>query len=140
MNNNERTESSSGTNLTYLIGFLLSLALTLGSYLLVKKHVDSHHLVFSDSLLLAMILVLAVTQLIVQLVFFLHLDRESKPWWNNTAFAFAVMVVAILVFGSMWIMANLDYHHGSSKTHDGHELKNPNELNQYIIQDEGISE
>jgi cytochrome o ubiquinol oxidase operon protein cyoD len=132
-------ESSSGTSLSYLLGFILSLALTLGSYFLVKKHVNSHHLVFSDNFLLVMILLLAGTQLVVQLVFFLHLDRESKPWWNNTALAFAFMVVAILVFGSMWIMANLDYHHGGAKTHDGHSLSNPQQVNQYIIHDEGIS-
>jgi cytochrome o ubiquinol oxidase operon protein cyoD len=91
--------------------------------------------------MLAALSVLAIIQLFVQLTFFLHLDRESKPWWNNTAFAFAVIVVVILVGGSIWIMANLNYHHGAHDvTHTGHVLTSPQQTTQYIIQDEGIHE
>jgi cytochrome o ubiquinol oxidase operon protein cyoD len=131
--------SSHGTLLTYFSGFLLSLALTLTAFLMVKKHIDSHHLTFSDNFMLIVLSILAITQLMVQLVFFLHLDRESKPWWNMTVLVFALGTVFILVAGSIWIMDNLEYHHGSHDvTHDGHALTSPDQTNQYIIQDEGV--
>jgi cytochrome o ubiquinol oxidase operon protein cyoD len=123
----------------YVVGFGLSLALTLVSYFLVRKHVNAHHLIFTDSFILVAISLLAITQLFVQLVFFLHLDSESKPWWNNTALAFAVTVVITIVFGSIWIMANLSYHHGAhSYTHSGHPLTTPGQTTKYIIQDENF--
>jgi cytochrome o ubiquinol oxidase operon protein cyoD len=128
-----------GSYLTYISGFLLSLTLTLVAFGLVKRHLDNNHLTPSDGFMLVALAVLAVIQLFVQLTFFLHLDRESKPWWNSTVLAFAVTVVVILVGGSIWIMANLDYHHGPQNlTHDGHALHGASQTNQYIIQDEGV--
>lgn len=132
-------ENSFGTKKTYLTGFLLSLALTLIAYIAVTRHVDSHHTIFTDEFLMIWVGTLAICQLVVQLVFFLHLGRESKPRWNLTVLAFAAMVVLILVGGSLWIMWNLDAHHeGYGTTHDGHQLESPQQTNQYIIRDEGI--
>lgn len=137
--NGKNNGASRGTVITYTAGFILSLGLTMAAYLLVHRHVQSHHLIFSDGFLLTAISLLAVTQLFVQLMFFLHLDRESKPWWNNTALAFAAIVVFIIVLGSIWIMNNLGYHHGPRNiTHDGHTLTTPQQTDKYIIQDEGI--
>lgn len=135
----ESQNAASGTALTYISGYILSLALTSISFLLVHRHLANHHLSPTDGFMLVALSVLALTQLFVQLTFFLHLDRESKPWWNNTALAFAAMVVFILVGGSIWIMTNLDYHHaGHNVTHTGHILTTPQQTTQYIIQDEGI--
>jgi cytochrome o ubiquinol oxidase operon protein cyoD len=140
MNEQANSKSvSTGSYLSYIIGFVLSLALTLTAFALVKHHLDTHHLSPSDNYMLAALAGLAITQLFVQLIFFLHLDRESKPWWNNTALAFAAIVVVILVGGSIWIMANLNYHHGPHNvTHTGHTLATPQQTTQYIIQDEGV--
>jgi cytochrome o ubiquinol oxidase operon protein cyoD len=128
-----------GTYLTYICGYLLSMTLTLIAFALVRRHVNSHHLSPGDDFMLAALALLALTQLFVQLTFFLHLDRESKPWWNNTVLAFAVVVVFILVGGSIWIMTNLSYHHGPQNvTHTGHVLHGADQTNRYIIQDEGV--
>jgi cytochrome o ubiquinol oxidase operon protein cyoD len=125
-------EAGNWTVKAYITGFILSLSLTLTAWLLVHRHVSSHHLFLSDKVLIITILCLAIAQLIAQLVFFLHLGRESKPRWNLTVLSFALIVVLILVLGSLWIMYNLDYHHPS------HSLT-PTELNHSIIKDEGIS-
>ncbi|MBX4190591.1 cytochrome o ubiquinol oxidase subunit IV [Candidatus Saccharibacteria bacterium] len=139
MNQANNHSNNSGSYLSYISGFLLSLTLTLIAFALTRRHLNSHHLSPSDSFMLGALAVLALIQLFVQLTFFLHLDRESKPWWNNTVFAFAAIVVIILVGGSIWIMANLDYHHGAqNKTHSGDVLHGSKQTNQYIIQDEGI--
>lgn len=88
----------------YVSGFVMSLLLTLLAYLLVVKD-------FVDGwLVIPAIVVLAVIQFVVQLVFFLHLGRETKPRWNMMAFLFMLLVVFIVVTGSLWIMANLDYN------------------------------
>lgn len=137
------TEAGKGTTKTYITGFVLSLGLTLVAYLLVSRHVNSHHLIYTDKSLNIGVAALALIQLVVQLVFFLHLGRESKPRWNLTVLSFAAIVVLILVFGSVWIMNNLNYHHvhnGYGVTHDGHNLNSPAQSNQYIIQDEGIQQ
>ena len=132
-------ESSYGTFKMYLSGYVLSLGLTGTAFWLVHKHLQSNHAAPSDNAILASLAALAVTQLFVQLIFFLHLDRESKPRWNNVVLAFAATVVVILVGGSIWIMTNLTYHHeGFGKTHDGHTLNTPTQTNQYIIKDEGL--
>ena len=121
MKKNTHQEMGHGTFLSYSIGFLISLELTLGAYLLVINQA------FSSRRLILTIMGLAVAQLLVQLIFFLHLGRESKPRWNLVVFSFAATVVLILVIGSLWIMNHLNYH---SMT--------PQQTNTYIIKDEGI--
>ena len=91
-----------GTLSSYAVGFVMSLALTLGSYLLV-----SHRAVLGTTLI-AFIIGLAIVQLVVQLVFFLHFGRESQSRWNLAMLLFAILIVCILVGGSLWIMANLN--------------------------------
>jgi len=112
-----------GTVTAYTVGFLLSLILTVEAYVLVAYNV------LNGPFLIAAIATTAVIQLIVQLVFFLHLGSESKPHWNLLAFLFMLMVLLTLVFGSLWIMNNLSYHEMSPKQTDS-----------YLIQDEGIRE
>lgn len=118
---NSGQEAVFGTFKSYLTGFLLSMILTLAAYLLVINQV------ISGWVLVATIIVLGVVQLVVQLLFFLHLSQESKPRWNLLVLAFAVLVVLIVVVGSLWIMSNLNYHQMS-----------PQELNSTILHDEGI--
>ena len=95
---------SHGTVRYYIIGFILSIVLTVIPYVLVTQHIlDSDLTIFS-------IIVAGILQLVVQLVFFLHLGSESKPRWNLMAFIFTIVIVGILVVGSLWIMHNLDYN------------------------------
>lgn len=114
----------------YFAGYIFSLALTLAAFALVWWQADSDRQVFSDGFLLAWVAALAMVQLLTQLVFFLHLGRESKPRWNLAVLLFAATIVIILVFGSLWIMQNLNYH-----DRGGYE---PRQLESEIIQDEGF--
>lgn len=114
---------------SYILGFILSLAATLLAYILVSQHVAGHHLFLTHRFLVGSILILAVAQLIVQLVFFLHLGRERKPRWNLWALLFAVLVVVILIIGSLWIMAHMDYNMRPNR---------PDDTNSAIIKDEGF--
>lgn len=87
----------------YVIGYILSLGLTLTAYLLVTQHQLRYKLI------VGLIAVLALTQFIVQMLCFLHLGNETKPRWKLVVFGFMLGVVLILVGGSLWIMSNLNY-------------------------------
>ncbi len=86
----------------YVIGFVSSLILTISAYLITVNHAGNKWLLF---IILA---VLALTQFIVQLFFFLHVGREFPPRFKLMLTAFMILVVLILVGGSLWIMFNLN--------------------------------
>lgn len=106
---------------SYTLGFLIALVLTNAAFIIVQNDI------ISGLALVAALALLAITQLWVQLHFFLHLGKESKPRWNIMMFLFAVIVVVILVFGSLWIMNNLGYHGMPATSSDAE-----------IMQEEGI--
>lgn len=91
-----------GSYKVYSIGFILSLLLTFGSYFLVSEKMAGE-----GGLLISLVL-LAVVQAVVQLLFFLHLATEPKPNWNLIVFLFMALVLVIIVIGSLWIMYHLD--------------------------------
>jgi cytochrome o ubiquinol oxidase operon protein cyoD len=97
------TGTDYGSLKSYLIGFVLSLFLTFCSYFTVVSGV------LSKWVLIGLISFFAICQAAVQLVLFLHLSSESKPRWNLMVFLFMALIVGIIVFGSLWIMYNLDY-------------------------------
>jgi cytochrome o ubiquinol oxidase operon protein cyoD len=114
-----------GTITSYIIGFILSLVLTFAAFIPVFLHQTSHHLSFSHELLLPLIIGLAFIQLVVQLVFFLHLGRESKPYFNLIFLFVTAGMIFIVVVGSLWIMTHLNYN------------MSPEKMNTYLMKDEG---
>lgn len=86
---------------SYVIGFILSIILTLAAYILVEREI-----LYGWPLNLA-IIILGIGQTWVQLRLFLHLGEESWPKWNLLAFLFMALVVLIIVGGSLWIMSHL---------------------------------
>lgn len=89
----------------YLIGFVLSVILMLVIYWLV-----GHHVLPTQSLYTA-IAVFAVVQLIVQVLFFLRLNaRTDSSRWDLISFLFTILIIAIVVVGTLWIMYNLNYY------------------------------
>lgn len=94
----------------YVIGFVISLMLTLMAYLLVTQYLSSDSSPISRDLLIIALAVLAMTQFVAQLVLFLHLGTETRPRWRLMVFWFMIVTVLILVVGSLWIMQNLNYY------------------------------
>lgn len=95
------TGAAYGAYRTYITGFVLSIIITVIAFCLVGFKV------FPPVWLYVSVAILALIQLYVQLVFFLHLSTDSKARWNMISFIFAVIVVLILVIGTLWIMFNL---------------------------------
>lgn len=98
----------------YILGFALSVVLTLAAFILAMKH-----LLTGDNFILT-ILGLAVIQLWVQLIFFMHLDNEKGSRWNLAIFLSTISLIIIIVAGSIWIMNHLNYN------------MTPDQINQYI--------
>jgi cytochrome o ubiquinol oxidase operon protein cyoD len=88
----------------YIVGYVLSVLLTVCAYLVVTRHL------FTTGVMFGIIASLAVLQFMVQLLCFLHLGAENKPRWKQLVFWCMIMVVIVVVGGSIWIMANLDYN------------------------------
>ncbi len=88
----------------YSVGLLLSIVLTVIPFGLVMFDL------LSGTPAVLVILVCAVAQVLVQLVFFLHMNTSSEQLWNTTSAIFVVVLVAILIVGSIWIMAHLNHN------------------------------
>lgn len=88
-----------GSRKSYIIGFLLAIALTIVPFGLVMTHAS-----VGTPLLIA---VFALAQIMVHIVYFLHVDRSAQQRWNLTALLFTAIVVCIILGGSLWIMHNL---------------------------------
>ena len=97
-------EEAASSLQSYLLGLGLAIVLTLASFGAAVTHV-----VWAPGLAV-LLAVLAIAQMGVHLVFFLHVS--SSPDSANTilALAFGVFVVGLVVFGSIIIMANLNTH------------------------------
>ena len=101
---NASSGASHGSVKTYMTGFILSIILTVLPFWMVMTGAAS------PAVILGTILAMAVVQVLVHLVCFLHMNTKSDEGWNMTAFVFTVLIIAILVVGSIWIMWNLNYN------------------------------
>ena len=91
----------------YTLGFVLSVVLTLIAFNLNQLYVFTEHVFPTHEMFVPLLVSLAVLQLLVQLILFLHIGSESKPRWNLAALVLALIIVTILVGGTLWIMNNL---------------------------------
>lgn len=64
----------------------------------------------SKNILIMVLAICALIQIVVHLIYFLHLNISSEHQWNLIAFIFAAMIITILVAGSFWIMLYLNYN------------------------------
>ena len=88
--------------LVYTIGFLLAIVLTATSFWVANTSV-----LWAPGIPLGLA-VLAIAQMGIHLVFFLHITTGPDNTNNVLALAFGVLIVALVIAGSLWIMANLN--------------------------------
>lgn len=107
--------------ISYVVGFVLSVITTLIAYFFVVNEL------WPKDVLVYIVLGIAVVQLIVQMVFFLHIGRGSR--WKGLTFVFTIVIVLILVVGSVWVMDNLNYNMMEMS---------PDEMKQYMSENQGL--
>lgn len=105
---------------SYVVGFALSLVFTFIPYYIVVNQI------VTGTALLVTILGFAVIQMIIQIVFFLHLGRGPKPLYNVVFFVSTVGIILVVVGGSVVIISNL------------HKNKTPPNQIKSLIDGEGI--
>jgi cytochrome o ubiquinol oxidase subunit IV len=89
---------------TYLIGLGLATLLTIVSFFVARTT-----LVWQPSIPVALA-VLAIAQMGVHLVFFLHVTTGPDNVNNVMALAFGVLIVLLVITGSLWIMAHMNHN------------------------------
>lgn len=87
----------------YMTGFVLSVILTVIPFWLVLGDVLE-----STGLTIFFIIAFGVAQMIVHMMYFLHMNAKSEGGWLLLSFAFTVMLVVIAIVGSLWIMYHLN--------------------------------
>ena len=96
--------ASHGSAKSYMIGFILSVILTVIPFWMVMEGTASHQTI------LITVVAMAVIQIFVHLVYFLHMNTSSEERWNLIDLAFTALIIAIVVVGSLWIMYNLNIY------------------------------
>ena len=91
-----------GSFKTYMIGFLLSVVLTAIPFWLVMTGALPAQ---TTGLIIT---AFAVVQILVHMVFFLHMNHQSEGGWNMLALIFTIVVGVIAVAGSVWVMYHLN--------------------------------
>jgi cytochrome o ubiquinol oxidase subunit IV len=86
----------------YVIGVVIAALLTLASFYVVRTD-----LIWAPAIPIALV-VLAVAQIGIHLVFFLHLTTAPDNTNNVLALAFGVLIVTLILGGSLWIMDHLN--------------------------------
>lgn len=92
-----------GSFKSYMIGFVLSVILTIIPFYIVMGDALDNRL-----LAIAIIFVLGAVQMIVHIVYFLHINSRVEEGWLAMALTFTVLLVVIVLSGSIWVMFNLE--------------------------------
>lgn len=95
-------EHAHGSMRDYLIGFGLSVVLTAIPFWLVMSGV------FAPQLTGGIIMAFAVAQIVVHMIFFLHMNTRSEGGWTILALIFTLILVVIALTGSLWVMYHLN--------------------------------
>ncbi|PID54908.1 MAG: cytochrome o ubiquinol oxidase subunit IV [Gammaproteobacteria bacterium] len=104
MTHSTHHEESHGSMKQYVIGLILSIVLTAIPFAVVMSGA------MSTSLTYIIVLVCAVAQVLVQMIFFLHLDTSDKQYWNLMSGLYTVFILGFIVIGSIWIFEHLHYN------------------------------
>ena len=98
----------------YLIGFVLSVILTaIPFWLVMSGAIDNKQATA------VIIMVFAAVQIVVHMVFFLHMNTASEGGWSMLALIFTLILVGIVLTGSLWVM----YHLNANMMPGLHEMR-----------------
>lgn len=92
-----------GSYRSYITGFVLSVILTAIPFAIVMKGG------LGAPLLTALVVLgFAVVQILVHMVYFLHMSAKAEAGWTLLSTIFTVIVVVIMLSGSIWVMYHMN--------------------------------
>jgi len=92
-----------GSLRSYLTGFGLSVVLTAVPFWLVMTNALGN-----TNLTVLAVMAFAVVQIVVHMVYFLHMNARSEGGWTMMALIFTLIIVVIALSGSLWVMYHLN--------------------------------
>jgi cytochrome o ubiquinol oxidase operon protein cyoD len=92
-----------GTFRSYMTGFILSVILTAIPFWLVMAGVFD-----SKALTAVLVMLIGAVQIVVHMIYFLHMNPKSEGGWTLMALIFTLVLVAIALAGSLWVMHHLN--------------------------------
>lgn len=92
-----------GTMRDYVIGFLLSVILTAIPFWLVMTDA-----IADKATTAIVIMAFAIVQIVVHMIYFLHMNTKSNNGWTVMALIFTIIIVVIALSGSLWVMHHLN--------------------------------
>ena len=101
----------------YLTGFVLAAILTIIPFWLVMSGGFE-----KSSTTAIVVLAFATVQIVVHVIYFLHMDTKSQGGWNMLALIFTLVLVVITLSGSIWIMYHLNHNMMPSMMSDPRNL------------------
>ena len=97
----------------YMTGFVLAIILTaIPFYLVMGKVFDK------SSTTAIVILAFAAVQIVVHMIYFLHMNTKSEGGWTLLALIFTLVLVVITLSGSLWVMYHLNHNMMPTTMHD----------------------
>ncbi|WP_128254958.1 cytochrome o ubiquinol oxidase subunit IV [Falsirhodobacter deserti] len=96
-------DHSHGSFKSYMTGFILSVILTVIPFWLVMEEVLEN-----PTATILIVTGFAVAQIIVHVIYFLHVTPSAEEGWTLTSTVFTLVVVFIMVAGSVWVMFNMN--------------------------------
>ncbi|MDD0837439.1 cytochrome o ubiquinol oxidase subunit IV [Curvibacter sp. HBC61] len=106
-----------GSLKSYVIGFVLSVILTAIPFALVMGKTFA-----SSSTTALVILGFAAVQIVVHMVYFLHMNTRSEGGWSMLALIFTFMLVVITLAGSLWVMYHLNHNMMPMPAHEMRQM------------------
>ena len=101
-----------GTMRDYVTGFALSVVLTaVPFWLVMTRPLDA-------AVTAALIVAFAVAQIVVHMIYFLHMSPRAEGGWTLTSLVFTIIVVGIMLAGSLWVMNHLNANMMPQMAHD----------------------
>lgn len=88
-----------------MTGFVLAVILTVIPFALVMGKVFD-----KSSVTGFIILGFAAVQMVVHMIYFLHMDTKSQGGWSLLALVFTLVLVVITLSGSIWVMYHLNHN------------------------------
>lgn len=92
-----------GSMRDYVTGFVLSVILTAIPFFLVMSGLAG-----SGRLTAFLVLGCAVIQIIVHMIYFLHMNLKNEAGWTMISLVFTIVVLVIAVIGTIWVMYHMD--------------------------------
>ncbi|MFS2002690.1 cytochrome o ubiquinol oxidase subunit IV [Duganella sp. CT11-25] len=111
-------EGHHGSLKDYAIGFVLSVILTAIPFWLVMAKVFD-----KSSTTAAVILAFAAVQVVVHMVYFLHMNGKAEGGWSLLATMFTLVLLVIVLAGSIWVMYHMNVNMMPSMGTDVHNMQ-----------------